>query len=70
MNLYAESTLAVRNLMPDVQVLSFDDRIRGNVKSLDETRSLLEATLSSNLLVKSEIDVAFRCDKGIQQRYG
>ncbi len=38
------------------------------VKKLDETRSLQEATLSSNLLVKSEIDGAFRaCDKGIER---
>ncbi len=38
------------------------------VKSLDETRSLQEATLSSDLLVRSEIDRAFRsCDRGIQK---
>ena len=38
------------------------------VKKLDETRSLQEATLSSNLLVKSEIDGAFRsCDRGIER---
>ena len=38
------------------------------VKRLDETRSLQEATLSSNLLVKGEIDRAFeRCDNGIQR---
>ena len=38
------------------------------VKRLDETRSLQEATLSSNLLVKGEIDHAFnQCDKGIQR---
>ena len=40
------------------------------VKSLDKTRSLQEATLSSNLLVRSEIDGAFKsCDKGIQKLY-
>ena len=38
------------------------------VKSLDETRSLQEATISSDLLVKSEIDGAFKsCDTGIQK---
>lgn len=38
------------------------------VQRLDETRSLQEATLSSDLLVKSEIDDAFRsCDRGIQK---
>ena len=38
------------------------------VKSLDETRSLQEATLSSDLLVKSEIDDAFKsCERGIQK---
>ena len=38
------------------------------VKSLDETRSLQEATLSSDLLVKSEIDGAFKsCERGIQK---
>ena len=38
---------------------------------LDKTRSLQEATLSSNLLVKSEIDNAFNsCEKGIQKLYG
>ncbi len=38
------------------------------VKLLDETRSLQEATLSSSLLVKSEIDRAFgSCDNGIQR---
>ena len=38
------------------------------VKSLDETRSLQEATLSSDLLVRSEIDGAFKsCDRGIQK---
>lgn len=38
------------------------------VKRLDETRSLQEATLSSDLLVKSEIDGAFRsCDRGIER---
>ena len=38
------------------------------VKSLDETRSLQEATLSSDLLVKSEIDAAFKsCERGIQK---
>ena len=38
------------------------------VKSLDETRSLQEATLSSDLLVRSEIEGAFRsCDRGIQK---
>ena len=37
------------------------------VKRLDETRSLQEATLSSNLLVKGEINHAFKqCDNGIQ----
>ena len=36
------------------------------VRSLDETRSLQEATLSSDLLVRSEIDGAFKsCDTGI-----
>ena len=36
------------------------------VKQLDETRSLQEATLSSDLLVKTEIERAFRdCDDGI-----
>ena len=38
------------------------------VKRLDETRSLQEATLSSTLLVKSEIERAFiSCDSGIQK---
>ena len=38
------------------------------VSSLDETRSLQEATLSSDLLVRSEIDGAFKsCDTGIQK---
>ena len=38
------------------------------VKRLDETRSLQEATLSSDLLVKSEIDGAFEsCDRGIRR---
>ena len=38
------------------------------VRRLDETRSLQEATLSSELLVKSEIDGAFgSCDKGLQK---
>jgi len=38
------------------------------VKRLDETRSLQEATLSSDLLVRSEIDDAFKsCDRGIQK---
>ena len=38
------------------------------VRSLDETRSLQEATLSSDLLVRSEIDSAFKsCDRGIQK---
>ena len=38
------------------------------VKRLDETRSLQEATLSSTLLVKSEIERAFTsCDSGIQK---
>ncbi len=38
------------------------------VKSLDKTRSLQEATLSSDLLVRSEIDGAFKsCDRGIQK---
>ena len=38
------------------------------VSSLDETRSLQEATLSSDLLVRSEIDGAFKsCDRGIQK---
>ncbi len=41
------------------------------VKSLDETRSLQAATLSSDLLVKSEIDGAFKsCDRGIQKLDG
>ncbi len=39
-----------------------------SVKWLVETRSLQEATLSSSLLVKSEIDRAFgSCDNGIQR---
>ena len=38
------------------------------VSSLDETRSLQEATLSSDLLVRSEIVGAFKsCDRGIQK---
>ncbi len=38
------------------------------VKRLDETRSLQEATLSSDLLVRSEIDDAFKsCDRGVQK---
>ena len=38
------------------------------VKRLDETRSLQEATLSSSLPIKSEIDRAFgSCDNGIQR---
>ena len=38
------------------------------VARLDETRSLQEATLSSELLVKSEIDGAFGwCDRGLQK---
>ena len=38
------------------------------VSRLDETRSLQEATLSSTLLVKSEIDGAFVwCDRGVQK---
>ena len=38
------------------------------VKRLDETRSLQEATLSSDLLVRSEIDGAFKsCEGGIQK---
>ena len=38
------------------------------VKSLDETRSLQEATLSSDLLVRSEIDGGFKsCDRGIEK---
>ena len=38
------------------------------VKSLDETRSLQEATLSSDLIVRSEIDGAFKsCERGIQK---
>ena len=38
------------------------------VSRLDETRSLQEATLSSDLLVRSEIDGAFKsCDRGIQK---
>ena len=41
------------------------------VQSLDETRSLQEATLSSDLLVKSEIDGAFKsCDRGIRKLDG
>ena len=41
------------------------------LNKLDKTRSLQEATLSSNLLVKSEIDGAFNsCEKGIQKLYG
>ena len=38
------------------------------VKKLDDTRSLQEATLSSDLLVRSEIDSAFKaCDNGIRR---
>ena len=38
------------------------------VERLDETRSLQEATLSSDLLVKDEIDGAFTsCDRGIKK---
>ena len=38
------------------------------VKRLDETRSLQEATLSSDLLVRSEIDGAFKsCEGGVQK---
>ena len=38
------------------------------VKRLDETRSLQEATLSSDLLVRSEIDGAFKsCEAGVQK---
>ena len=38
------------------------------VKRLHETRSLQEATLSSDLLVRSDIDDAFKsCDRGIQK---
>ena len=38
------------------------------VERLDETRSLQEATLSSDLLVRSEIDNAFTsCDRGVQK---
>ena len=38
------------------------------VRSLDATRSLQEATLSSGLLVRSEIEGAFKlCDRGIQK---
>ena len=38
------------------------------VKRLEETRSLQEATLSSELLVRSEVDGAFKaCDRGIQK---
>ena len=38
------------------------------VERLDETRSLQEATLSSDLLVRNEIDAAFTsCDRGIQK---
>ena len=38
------------------------------VKRLEETRSLQEATLSSDLLVRSEIDGAFKsCERGIQK---
>ena len=38
------------------------------VRRLDETRSLQEATLSSDLLVRSEIDDAFKsCDRGVQK---
>ena len=40
----------------------------GAVKRLDQTRSLQEATLSSDLLVKNEIEGAFRsCEVGIQK---
>ena len=38
------------------------------VKSLNETRSLQEATLSSDLLARSEIEGAFKsCERGIQK---
>ena len=38
------------------------------LERLDDTRSLQEATLSSNLLAKTEVSRAFRaCDDGIQQ---
>ena len=38
------------------------------VRRLDETRSLQEATLSSDLLVRSEIDSAFKsCETGVQK---
>lgn len=38
------------------------------VKKLDETRSLQEATLSSDLLVRNDVDDAFKsCDRGIQK---
>ena len=41
---------------------------RAAVRLLDETRSLQEATLSSGLLVKTEIDAAFNsCEKGIHR---
>ena len=41
------------------------------VKRLDETRSLQEATLSSSLLVKNEIDRVFAsCDSGVQKLGG
>ena len=41
------------------------------VRSLDETRSLQEATLFSDLLVRSEIDGAFKsCERGIQKLRG
>ena len=40
------------------------------VKRLEETRSLQEATLSSDLLARSEVDGAFKsCDRGIQKLY-
>lgn len=41
---------------------------RAAVKRLEETRSLQEATLSSSLLVKNEIDRAFgSCNSGVQK---
>lgn len=41
---------------------------RAAVRLLDETRSLQEATLTSGLLVKTEIDAAFNsCEKGVHK---
>ena len=46
-------------------------RDKAAVKRLEETRSLQEATLSSSLLVKNEIDRVFAsCDSGVQKLGG